>query len=210
MEIIEKALLSIIKDTKDAKWIQTPFTINNHVYSTDRRTVIKVPKKLVGSFDECKGSPQAIAILDLFDFTPKKITSIKVQDLKSAVDKIPLIDEVVREEIKYECNECDGTGGVEWEYRGLYTDYFDCPVCDGSGIIKEGQNRKTDKKIKDPNYLIDINQSSIRASMIEELINIALLLGVDNIEVIHQTAPNKPIGFQVGVAQVIMMPFLKS
>ena len=46
--------------------------------------------------------------------------------------------------------------------------------------------------------------------MSEELINIAWLLKVEEIELINQIAPNKAIVFQVGIAQMVMMPVLRT
>ena len=209
MEHIEKALHSIIKYNQYRDWMQTPFTIEDNVYSTDAHTIIKVPKDSVGLFDECKKEGNVKVVLNLFDFAPKKIMTIKVQDLKDAIRKIPLVDEVLNETIEVKCKECDGTGEVEWEYEGHYNDFY-CPICDGNGTLTEEQKNKTGKKIKDANYFIDINCSRIRSYMIEELINIAWLLKTEKIEVIHQTAPNKGIGFQVGIAQIIMMPILQT
>jgi len=209
MEHIEKALHSIIKYHEYRDWMQTPFTIGNDVYSTDAHSIIKVPKESVGMFDDCKEERNRKVVLNLFDFAPEKIMTINVQGLKDAIGKIPLVDEVLNENKEGKCKECSGSGEVQWEYEGHYND-FDCPICEGDGTLTESQKNKTGKKVKDENYFIDFNCSRIRTYMIEELINIAWLLKTEVIEVIHQTAPNKGIGFKVGIAQIVMMPILQT
>ena len=207
MEHIEKALHSIIKYNENREWMHTPFTIGNNVYSTDAHSIIRVPKETVGLFDECKKEGNAKVVLNLFDFTPQKILTINVQDLKDALGEIPLVDECLNVDAEGKCKECSGSGEVEWEYEGHYND-FDCPICDGNGTLTESQKHKTGRKVKAEGYYIDFNYNRIRTCMIEELINIAWLLKVDEIELINQIAPNKAIVFQVGIAQIVMMPVL--
>lgn len=202
---IEKALYSIIKYDDHRYWMQRPFTIENNVYSTDACIIIQVPKDSVGFFNKCEKESSMKIILNYFDFTPEKIMTINMQDLKDAISEIPLVDEILNEDIEGKCEECYGTGEVEWEYEGYHND-FDCPVCDGNGTIPELKKEKTGRKIKAPNYFIDINFNRIKSYLIEELINIATSLNTKKIEVIHQISSNKPICFQVGIAKIIMMP----
>jgi len=209
MEHIEKALHSIIKYNEYRDWMQTPFTIGNNVYSTDAHSIIKVPKESVGMFDDCKKEGNAKTVVDLFDFKPQKILTVKVQDLKDVIGEIPLIDECRNADAEGKCNECEGDGEVEWEYEG-YTKDMDCPVCDGEGVITESKKEKTGRKIRAEGYFIDFNHTRIRTCMIEELINVAWLLKADEIELINQTEPHRTITFQVGIAQIVTMPVLQT
>tara|TARA_R110000824_G_scaffold355441_1_gene542618 strand:- start:228 stop:896 length:669 start_codon:yes stop_codon:yes gene_type:complete len=207
MNEIENALNSILKKSDYNLWTQKPFTIKNHVYSTNLHTIIKLPKESVGSFDDCKKEINVKTILELFSFDRKTIFTVNIKDLKNDISKIPLIDEFINSDSEGKCLECDGDGQVEWEY-GFHSKDMDCPVCDGEGVIIDSKRQKTGNKVKADGYVIEFNTAKIRSCMIEELINIADLLKVDKIELINEKNKFRGIAFKVGIAEVYMMPIM--
>ena len=207
MKKIEKALKSIIKSNEYSSWMEKPFTIGNNVYSTDCYCMIKVNKELVSVFDYCQKEESSNIIINLFDFKQKNLLTIDVELLKHDLAKIPLVDECGNSDTEGKCKECDGDGTVEWEYQSHMKE-MDCPECDGDGVITESNKLKTGRKIKAEGYFIDFNNTRFTTCIIEELINVAGLLEVSKIELINQTSPNKPITFQIGVVQMLLMPVL--
>jgi hypothetical protein len=210
MKNIEIALRSIIKHNQYQEWQNTPFTIGENIYATDTYSIIKVPRDAIGMFPSLEKQKIADNIVEYFNFTPQKTASINLQDLKNAIGKIPLVDEYLNADTQGNCTECDGDGKVEWEYES-YTKEMDCPICDGDGVIDHSERQKTGRKIKAEGFFIDFNDTRIKSVMIEELINIACLLEVEEVAVISQLAtPNKSIVFQLGIAQLLMMPCYRS
>lgn len=208
-ENIEKALNALTRADNIATWMNYPFTINQNTYATDAHHIIRVPKVRIDNLSNIDSPKNTKVVLDLFDFEPKKIMTISLSDLKKAIDKIPLIDEVSTERIDFECVECYGSGEVEWSYSG-HSGYFDCPLCNGTGEISKLNTEKTGRKVKKEGYFVDFKHSRMRSVSIEKLIEVSSYLGVDDIDLIHQTKPNQPIAFKIGVAVLVMMPILRT
>lgn len=206
MEKIEKALNILTnKGNYFTEWMGKPFNIGGDVYSTNSRSIMKVPNNSVRVFDELNKKEPVKEIIKYFDFKGSKIMDVKLSNLKDAVSKVPLIDEITEDHI--DCVECDGDGEVEWIYES-YIKEMDCPACDGDGYkIKE---TTTGGKVKAEGYFIDIKHNRLPTAMIDQLIIISELLEVDNIEIISQNKTEKVIVFKVGIAEIIMMPSLLS
>jgi hypothetical protein len=208
MNNTDKALNSIIKQNDMRVWMNTPFLLGNYVYSTDAHSLIRFRKEdLSEIYKECSKPNNAEYASKLYNVEFKDILEIKVNDLKKAIDKVPFVEEYENTDLEGKCNECEGSGEVEWEYEGHLSD-FDCPVCNGEGSLTESKRIKTGRKVKDEGYFIDINFSRLRIAMIEELIKIASILNVEKVKVVNQTKPNSGIIFKVGKGELIMMPVL--
>lgn len=110
---------------------------------------------------------------------------LSVETLKNAIDRIPIVD---YEEI--ECEECDGAGNVEFEYRAkdglLYKNDCECPVCDGSGF-----SRKYGVKSHDKSYAIKFCDVLFKQKYIKILYEALSALGIDKIPYLIQKDETK-------------------
>ena len=77
---------------------------------------------------------------------------IPLDTLKKIVAEFPKVDEYTDD--TKECEECGGSGSVEWTYKS-YEQYYYCPQCDGAGDIPI-KPEKTGKQIFDSSKTIMI------------------------------------------------------
>lgn len=62
---------------------------------------------------------------------------LSVEECAAAINKIPGFERIAVSGVDAKCDECDGSGEVEWTYESHdgedFTEYHDCPICDGKG-----------------------------------------------------------------------------
>jgi DnaJ-class molecular chaperone len=104
-----------------------PFEKDNKVYATDRHCLIKIDKSLCDFSVNNKGDvPNVEAVIPVNNVNIIIDEDLSKYDIYKTEDSYDEIDEDI------DCDTCDGSGEVEWEFEH-YTNYFDCPVCEGSG-----------------------------------------------------------------------------
>lgn len=86
-------------------------------------------------------------------------TPIDTTRIVDLYETIPEVDEMV------ECESCEGDG--DFEHYGLI---YKCKMCDGKGEVK------SKNKIKDPDYLIKIENTTIANSLAYDLYKICLVI----------------------------------
>nr|DAJ68897.1 MAG TPA: protein of unknown function (DUF5351) [Caudoviricetes sp.] len=106
------------------------------VFATDGRIAIMMnPSMLSESYEEIKKPVIYKVFRDSVDgyFT--------LEALKKVLASFEMEEEQELKEEGRECEECQGFGEVEWEYRDQYGEihfcYRDCPVCDGEGKAED-------------------------------------------------------------------------
>lgn len=150
--------------------------------------------------------------------TPPKRIEVKhtkpiqvcVKDIVSAISHADYEDETIEIEPAVSCTECDGFGVVEFEYRSKdFTSYYkdcDCPICDGSGNIREAIVRKTGRKIPLPQEPIAINGTKFDAYRLFVICDVCSRIGAETITI---TALNKndACAFQLNDdCEIVLMP----
>ena len=114
--------------------------------------------------------------------------------INKALETCPLVDEIETEEYEEKCEECDGTGLVEWEYTDgkMKTHYhdFDCPKCGGDGVVRREKEIHTGKKVHDEYAIVKIGNAMFRWYYLEIVAKALEHIGAD---VISITA-NEPFG----------------
>lgn len=80
------------------------------------------------------------------------------ESLKKVFESFEMEEEQELKEKGRECEECNGFGEVEWEYRDQYGEihfcYRDCPVCDGEG--------KAEDVFESTGFMIPVDDSIVR------------------------------------------------
>lgn len=135
------------------------------------------------------------------DFNKVAINTIPLSVLKNIIAEFPREDEYTDD--TKECEECNGSGSVEWEYKN-YTKDDDCPVCDGAGEL-ETTPKKTGNKVFAAGNRISIGNSYFMPERVQDLLRIAEILDCD-IDLIHQDAPTKPSLFRIENCLVLLAP----
>ena len=165
----ETALLTVFCDETHIKSVlRTPFynTNYNEVWSTDGHVLIRInPESLAGEYH--KGELHA----PLLECPCKK--EITIEAINNALKACPLVDEEVIIQDAIECEECDGSGEVYWEYTDnhghTHERISDCPLCDGTGEAEHEKTKKTGKKVIADDAAIAIGNAYFSARNINRL-----------------------------------------
>ena len=109
---------------------------NGIVYASDAHVLIAVPEaELSLKYKTDDKFPKAEKLLDEFEKGNLTSINVRVSDIAKELVKARL--RVDMDSIK--CEECNGSGEVEWEYTtknyGKHEMTDDCPVCKGDGAF---------------------------------------------------------------------------
>lgn len=117
------------------KSIESPRPQDNYIYATDTRVCIRVNRELCEfKYFTHDNQPNFNRIFP----TPECSLILNIEEVASAIKKVPEMEKVAVYGKEAECEECGGTGSVTWRYETDDDEYerdFDCPVCDGSGKV---------------------------------------------------------------------------
>lgn len=173
---MEKMTRSLINDllsmfvSKDndrrTPWIIGPYIVGEYVCATNSYQIIRISKEYLSAAKE-KEYKKNVAEKDIVWPDFKERNKVTIGQIKEAIERIPLIEEVEKEEIETECPECNGSGEVTWTYTAdngeEFERRFECPVCDGNGEITEHREIKTGKTGPQLDYIIKIKDIYINA-----------------------------------------------
>ena len=121
---------------------------------------------------------------------------VTLKEIKDTLAAIPQIE--VRGD--KECPECDGEGGVEWNYIDQagkrHYKFCDCPVCDGTGYIDK------------PDCPIQIRSVIFESKYIDILRRAMEIIGLSEIRCIHQELRQPCIFVADENIEIVIMPFM--
>lgn len=203
----EAELLSMFCDKNEYRsLLRAPFfnTKYNEVWGTNGHILIRIkPERLVGEY------PKGELALPILECPCKK--KITIEAINNALGECPKVDEEIIIQDAIECEECDGSGEVYWEYtdNNLHTHerLYDCPVCDGKGKIKPEITRKTGKKIVDKKAVIKVGDTYMLTVYVSILKSTMEHLNASFVEMLF----NPPMGmseFAIGDIRIGVAPFL--
>ena len=96
-----------------------------------------------------------------------------LESLKKVLESFGMEEERVIIEAGGECEECKGSGEVEWEYTDqdgeIHFHYGDCPVCHGDGMV-EDVCKSTGFMIPTGNSFVRIGKSFFRGFVAQKLL----------------------------------------
>ena len=183
----EAELLSMFCDKSEFRaLLRTPFlnTKYNEVWSTDGHALIRIkPERLVGEYS--KGE---LNLPTLESPCKRKVT---IEAINKALDECPKVDEEIVIQDAVECEDCDGSGEVYWEYTDnhLHTHerLFECPVCNGTGEIVPEKTKKTGKKRTEEKTIINVGNAYIFAYNIYKLKFAMDFLAITSVELAYNS-----------------------
>ena len=214
-EINWKEVLQMFCDDEDKlnDWRQKPFLnkATDEVWATEGHVVLMVKTRLCGSdFATIRKRlilPKVLPGSDQIMFT----TNL----LRVALNKCPHeeIFEVDSEEKR--CPECRGSGMVSWHYTAIYGseryyDYeFECPVCDGEGVLEKERNHPTGEYQLTEDAAVSIGVGVYKALQMERILKCAEMVGAKDITIVSIIKPNDMVLMQlVDGVRVGLMPFI--
>lgn len=166
--------------------LRAPFlnTKYNEVWSTDGHALIRIkPERLVGEY------PKGELNLPQLECQCKK--KITIGAINKALDECPKVDEEIVIQDAVECEDCDGSGEVYWEYTDnhlrTHERLFDCPVCNGTGEIVPEKTKKTGKKRAEEKAIINVGNAYIFAYNIYKLKFAMDFLGITSVELAYNS-----------------------
>ena len=172
-------------------WLPFLHPTYNEVWATDGHVIIRIPPERLNKQYEPTDGCERLKLPTVEHPCSKSCT---LAAIKQALEACPLVDEVETEEYEEKCEECDGTGMVEWEYTDgkMKTHYhdFDCPKCGGDGVIMHEKETKTGKKVSDEDAIIQIGAALFRYRILRIVADALKILGADTVNI----TANEPYG----------------
>ena len=202
----EKEIFDLFVDANNMRpFFTAPFSQNGYVCASDGIALIRVDNRVI------EGEYPLYEKTDCSRFfvETKKEVEITVQQLEKLLSEVELIEEFVEEGADIECEECEGSGEVVWEYK-RWEHEDDCPLCDGSGYISRKRSVPTGKKIPDMSAKICLGDKKLKAHYIDTLVKTMELTGMRS--VIMKYNEGKPYEQALfafnGNVDVLLMPYL--
>lgn len=190
------------KDSNHTEWQKAPFLINDlkNAYATDGNIMVSVPKELI-IWQKIKIAPKEnLKYEKVFDyFNPilsKKALGLNINKkitldvLEHSYALCPMIDEKKPKKCVVLCEECKGTGEVDYYYNYESDDFFKikgiCPICNGTKKGYKTLEVSTGKKIKDlKNNYIKVDVVYLSIYQVKLLIDVLNILSIDYIQCIY-------------------------
>jgi hypothetical protein len=204
---IKTILEMFIGEDKLREFMLTPFRVGDNIYATDAYIIIWMDKSIVKDWEQYPEIMQEL----ISKAVPKSFnmnTKLSLKKLKSEILRCDTEDEMIQSGNPTECPACHMDGVVEWEFnfKGIYyTDNFDCPVCNGSGVIDD-EKIPTGNKILTEYTSCRIGQAIFRCRLITKMLNAAIILGEKDVTVVYQTGRTSITVFKVGEIYIGVMP----
>ena len=190
MNIYKKILELFICDDNYRPWMKKPFFIDEFVYSTNGVFLCKIHEKYLEKKDFTEKEEKE-KIVKIFPIERNLNFKILVSDLRMKLDKVMKNVKINCEK----CEECNGTGKVEWTYKD-YEKVDDCPCCDSFGNIEA-------KEV----YFVDILNCRLNLSRIDLILKTATMLKVKEITILSQEKEKTLI--KIGNIELITMGVFK-
>ena len=199
------SILNRIADKHDIRdWMTEPFNANGKSMATNGYTLAITP--ICGEFENREDK-----IKGVYPLERNKEKSIKIQEIKDRLSLFPTVD--CFDETEQQCNACDGSGEVVFEFdyeRERYELEGECPVCKGKGTILQTAKTPNGEKELDCSKLFQIGLCAFNVERINELIYVAEQTGVDEVVLINQTLPHRPSLFLIGEVELLVVSTLNS
>ena len=180
----EKKLLGLFHDK--GSLTAMPLLKDDKVFATDCKKIIYINAEV------CQGEYERTEMFNMNFPHVEQELNIPLLSLQKAYDFLPKVED--EEYDQEECNECNGTGSVEWKYtdkngKTHYQD-CDCPACEGWGFFK-----RNIRKCYEPEYdaIIELDGFFINNQHIKAIIDALFLLGKDHITLLSKAKKDSEV-----------------
>ena len=191
------------------EWMKEVFLIDNKVFATDGFALIAMPKDKINTEGVWSGEKTVLG--SIYPMKKEFEQVISFSQLSEMMKLVPLVDEVVEKDETAECKECDGSGEVTYLYESksgrTYEYEYECPICEGTGVIGDIVEIPTGRKIADPKGTCKIKESVFHIKQINRIYEVMKLLG--NKDLILCGVNSKGVHlFLIEDVEIIVMPTL--
>lgn len=179
--------------------LRKPFERGDYVYATNTFVMVRVAKNICDEKYSKIDSPRVIPGFP----EPSCRYRLELKELIEIIKSIPRSETVKVSGKDAECDECEGSGRVEWNYESIsgeeYTELFDCPICHGNGKVATKELEREERNIS-------INGVSFNVELIMKIADAMNDIGL-SLAVITSLTKDGPmrINFQEGI-DVLLMP----
>lgn len=167
--------------TDNSETYNHPFIQNGKLCATNGQLLIRIDKNMVSNEDNLPISKiKEQTRPDTQKVVPKcsRCTLLTKKTVQKTIQMAALVDEYL------ECDDCNGSGEVEYEYLSLssfhYYQTHECPVCDGTGILEY-----TSKKIHDPLQMYQMEDFFLTGKTLACILEVMNALEVEQLFIRH-------------------------
>lgn len=183
--------------------LQNPFEINGYTYASDSYLLVRCKSEHIDfSYTNEHKPPNAESLIPkpnmsrLIDINNIDFDAFKTEDGYDIIAEVG------------ECDACDGSGEVEFEFSHNGNDYeitHECPVCDGEGEMYNDTKKLNGKKTFPEGSAIKLGESLMCPRRMETLKIISELIG-EPITLVYQDLKHRPSLFTCGILEILAIP----
>ena len=163
-----------------SKVLNRPFLIDNYVYATDGRKLIRVKSNMLeNEYHLDKDAPKTIPMPEnnRYIIVSRQILYKTIEPFRTEEEGRTIVPSSV-------CTECDGEGSVTWGYttkanNGRYWAKHPCPICSGTGQVGE-VTVQTGRMVPDYYSEATLNGIKFKARNLMALLNAVEMLNVES------------------------------
>lgn len=202
----EAALLGLFIDKEHInEKIRQPFESDGWICATEAHICLLVkPEYVKGSY-----KPNGLRVSKSMS-KPNIDITLSLSDLLRGIEEVSTVEELKIISPAEKCEECKGLGEVEWEYEDsdgyTHREEFNCPICRGTGNIREEITKPTGRKIPEYNTRIGIYEQTFTASFILKICDAMQMLGIDKVRYVASSPQNGNLFILEDGIQIIIMP----
>lgn len=195
--------LFVAKDDVRPQFKQ-PFCYEDRAVATDAYTMVFFDKGKVEDLEPYDGA------IRVFDCVPIENTRLKItkDELNAALASSPKVDEVRIEERKTECEACEGSGQVNFEFDYNLKTYElegECPLCEGYCEILAEVRVPTGGKVPDYEKSFRLRGKTYRSAYFKRIIDVVNMTGADYIDMLNiNDKPYSATLFEVSDVKILI------
>jgi hypothetical protein len=176
-----------------------PFESNGKIYATDAHKLIRVDSSLCEFALDNPHNPLNPGTIFPAE-NCNRIVATKIEDF----DFLKTEDQFTKQGEDIECEECDGEGYVEWEYKHHVAEH-ECPVCKASGYSSEARLIPNGKKTF-PNFAyVTIDGIFFNLNVLITLFKAQEIIGGEIVS-LNKLEKGKAAMFKIGDYEFLIMP----
>lgn len=157
-----------------------PFIQYGKLCATNGKLLIRIDKNMVSDEDLQISNIKEQKRPDTQKVIPQctRCTLLTKKNVQEAIQKAAIVDEYL------ECDDCNGSGHVEYKYLSLSGNYYfqdlECPICYGTGKLEP-----TGKKIHDPLQIYQMEDFFLTGNTLAAILDVMNVFEVEQLFIRH-------------------------
>lgn len=183
-------------------------------FSGGTHCVAIVPKDSIGPIEnKAKNPPNILGVIDKFDYAevPKIISVETLKKYCSQANTLKL--ETYKLVASETCDECQGSGTVEFRYTDKSNTYHttddDCPICEGNGAISGYRVIETNEFVENPIVGLKIGSAMFNYEHISDILQACKLLEASEIKEVKNGSEANAYVYEFDKIKILIMPMIE-